>query len=82
MDYSSYEDTIAAPATIPGTGAITVLRLSGPETFPILDRTVSFRHGDASGAGGYTLKGGIVRTEDGEEKELVSGEVSLDMQGA
>ena len=74
MDFPSYEDTIAAPATTPGTGAITVLRLSGPETFPILDRTVSFRHGDASGAGGYTLKSGIVRTEDGEvlDEVLVS----------
>ena len=74
MDFSRYEDTIAAPATTPGSGAITVLRLSGPETFPILDRTVTFRHGDAAGAEGYTLKGGVVRTEDGEilDEVLVS----------
>ncbi len=74
MDFSTFEDTIAAPATIPGTGAITVIRLSGSDTFPVLDRTVSFLHGDAASAKGYTLKGGVVRTPDGEilDEVLVS----------
>lgn len=34
------EDTIYAPATIPGTGAISVIRVSGPEALIIADRIV------------------------------------------
>ncbi len=36
--YQLRTDTIAALATAPGTGAIAVLRLSGPEAFPIVNR--------------------------------------------
>ncbi|MDD3011485.1 MAG: tRNA uridine-5-carboxymethylaminomethyl(34) synthesis GTPase MnmE, partial [Bacteroidales bacterium] len=31
-------DTICAIATPPGTGAIAVLRISGPETFPVMEK--------------------------------------------
>ena len=34
------EDTIYAPATIPGTGAISVIRVSGPEALTITDKIV------------------------------------------
>ncbi|MDE7127404.1 MAG: tRNA uridine-5-carboxymethylaminomethyl(34) synthesis GTPase MnmE, partial [Bacteroidales bacterium] len=34
------EDTIYAPATIPGTGAISVIRVSGPEALTIADKIV------------------------------------------
>lgn len=48
--YSGYDDTICAPATIPGTGAITIIRVSGPEALEIADKVVSCRQG-ASAAG-------------------------------
>ena len=48
--YSGYDDTICAPATIPGTGAITIIRVSGPKALEIADKVVSCRHG-ASAAG-------------------------------
>lgn len=51
-------DTICAPATLPGTGAISIVRVSGPDTFKIIDSQVSFLHGCASQAKGYTLKHG------------------------
>ena len=51
-------DTICAPATLPGTGAISIVRVSGPDTFKIIDSQVNFLHGCASQAKGYTLKRG------------------------
>lgn len=48
--YSGYDDTICAPATIPGTGAITIIRISGPKALEIADKVVSCRQG-ASAAG-------------------------------
>ena len=51
-------DTICAPATLPGTGAISIVRVSGPDTFKIIDSQVSFLHGCSSLAKGYTLKRG------------------------
>lgn len=56
--------TICAPATSVGSGAISVIRISGPQTLPILDRMVSFRHGDAATAAGYSLKFGTVPDVD------------------
>jgi tRNA modification GTPase len=45
------EDTIVAAATPPGTGAIALLRLSGPDALPILERLLEtpahLRHGRA-----------------------------------
>ena len=36
--YIRNDDTICAPATVPGTGAISVIRVSGPEALTIADR--------------------------------------------
>lgn len=52
--------TIVAPATIPGTGAVAIIRLSGPESLSITDKVVSFRKGSASESAGYTLKYGEI----------------------
>mgnify|MGYP003319132420 CR=1 FL=1 len=52
-------DTIIAPATSSG-GAISIIRVSGPETFAIVDKLVRFRSGSASEAAGYTLKVGAI----------------------
>ena len=58
--YIKNEDTICAPATIPGTGAISVIRVSGPEALTIADKVVTCRKGNISQAEGYTLKFGFI----------------------
>ena len=58
--YIRNEDTICAPATVPGTGAISVIRASGPEALSIADRVVRCRKGSLSAAAGYTIKFGTV----------------------
>ena len=40
MVYTSFDDTIVAPATVPGTGAITIIRVSGPQALPISGKIV------------------------------------------
>ena len=39
--YIKNEDTICAPATVPGTGAISVIRVSGPEALAIADKVIT-----------------------------------------
>ncbi|SKC36345.1 tRNA modification GTPase trmE [Bacteroidales bacterium WCE2004] len=51
-------DTICAPATSAGTGAIAVIRVSGPDALAAVDRVVAFRSGTAAAAKGYTVKFG------------------------
>ncbi len=58
--YIRNEDTICAPATVPGTGAISVIRVSGPEALSIADKVVTCRKGNISETPGYTLKFGII----------------------
>ena len=58
--YIRNEDTIYAPATVPGTGAISVIRVSGPEALAIADKVVTCRKGNISEAPGYSLKFGII----------------------
>ena len=38
--YIKNDDTIYAPATVPGTGAISVIRVSGPEALTIADKVI------------------------------------------
>ncbi|MCQ2147332.1 MAG: tRNA uridine-5-carboxymethylaminomethyl(34) synthesis GTPase MnmE [Bacteroidales bacterium] len=58
------EDTIIAPATTPGTGAITVIRMSGPKTFGIVNDLVLFKKGSIEEASGYTIKFGTIFNDD------------------
>ena len=58
--YIRNEDTICAPATIPGTGAISIIRVSGPDALTIADKVVTCRKGSISEADGYTLKFGVI----------------------
>ena len=58
--YIRNEDTICAPATVPGTGAISVIRVSGPEALSIADMVVTCRKGNISDAAGYTIKFGFI----------------------
>ena len=55
-----YTDTIVAPATIPGTGAISIVRISGPECFRIVDAVVQLKSGTVSDAAAYTIHYGTV----------------------
>ena len=63
--YIRNEDTICAPATIPGTGAISVIRVSGPEALAIADRVITCRKGTIADAPGYTIKFGTVHDAAG-----------------
>ena len=58
--YIRNEDTICAPATVPGTGAISVIRVSGTEALTIADKVITCRKGSIAEAGGYTLKFGFI----------------------
>ena len=58
--YILNEDTICAPATVPGTGAISVVRVSGPDALTIADKVIKCRKGSISEAAGYTIKFGNV----------------------
>ena len=55
-----YSDTIVAPATTPGTGAISIVRISGPEAFPITDQVVKLANRTVADAPGYTIHFGEV----------------------
>ncbi|MBE6233218.1 MAG: tRNA uridine-5-carboxymethylaminomethyl(34) synthesis GTPase MnmE [Bacteroidales bacterium] len=68
------EETICAPATVPGTGAISVIRVSGPEALTIADKVVKCRRGTISEADGYTIRFGNVFTASGDvlDEVLVS----------
>ena len=72
--YIRNEDTICAPATVPGTGAISVIRVSGPEALSIADKVISCRKGSISDAAGYTIKFGNILDESGSviDEVLVS----------
>ena len=58
--YIRNEDTICAPATVPGTGAISVIRVSGPDALTVVDKLVSCRKGNIADAKGYSMKFGQV----------------------
>ncbi|MBO4467591.1 MAG: tRNA uridine-5-carboxymethylaminomethyl(34) synthesis GTPase MnmE [Bacteroidales bacterium] len=60
---NSFQETIVAPATIPGTGAISIVRLSGPDCFRIADTVVSLKSGTISGAKPYTIHFGEVNVQ-------------------
>ncbi|MCY7350259.1 MAG: tRNA uridine-5-carboxymethylaminomethyl(34) synthesis GTPase MnmE [Cytophagaceae bacterium] len=66
MHNSTFNDTICALATPPGIGAIAVLRVSGPETFSIVERLFHGHRGDKklSAQPSHTLHYGTLR--DGE----------------
>ena len=63
--YIRNDDTICAPATVPGTGAISVIRVSGPEALTITDKVVRCRKGSISEAAGYTIRFGTVHDAAG-----------------
>lgn len=65
------EDTICAPATVPGTGAIAVVRMSGKDSFAIVDKVVRVNGSTISETEGYRLRYGVVLEADGTELDTV-----------
>ena len=63
--YIRNEDTICAPATVPGTGAISVIRVSGPDALAIADNVIKCRKGNISESEGYTIKFGVILEDAG-----------------
>ena len=59
-----FDDTICAPATSVGTGAISIIRISGPDALKIADAVVRFRMGTAVSSEGYTLRFGSIADVD------------------
>lgn len=58
-----HSDTIVAPATTPGTGAISIVRMSGPQCFKIADAVVKLNHGTISEAAAYTIHYGVILSD-------------------
>lgn len=63
------DDTICACATS-GSGAIGVIRVSGPDTFAITDTLVSLKSGSISASGGYSIRYGKIHACGGDAEEL------------
>ena len=61
---TNFTDTVCAPATSVGTGAVSIIRTSGPESLAIIDKVVRFRSGSASESRGYVLKYGEIPEVD------------------
>lgn len=64
-------DTIIAPATIAGTGAISVIRMSGTKALEIADKLVRFRSGNASECPGGRVKFGEIQHDGGILDEVL-----------
>lgn len=60
---NQFGDTICAPATGTG-GAISIIRVSGPDALKLADSIVRFRTGAALSSEGYTLKFGSISEVD------------------
>ena len=58
-------DIICAPATVPGTGAISVIRVSGQGSLELADKVISLRKGSIAQSKGYTLHFGSIFASDG-----------------
>ena len=65
--YLMNDDTICAPATVPGTGAISVIRVSGGEALPVVSAMVKCVPGrEIMMAPGYSVRFGRIFLDDGE----------------
>lgn len=58
-------DIICAPATVPGTGAISVIRVSGKGSLELADKVISLQKGSIAQSKGYTLHFGSIFASDG-----------------
>lgn len=59
------DGTICAPATIPGTGAISIIRVSGEDSLAIADKVIDVKGDSLSETEGYRLRYGTIFADDG-----------------
>lgn len=64
-NYQFTGGTICAPATIPGTGAISIIRVSGNEALAIADKVIDTKGAPIAETEGYRLRYGTVFEADG-----------------
>lgn len=64
-NYQFTGGTICAPATIPGTGAISIIRVSGKESLAIADKVIDTKGVPIAETEGYKLRYGTVFEADG-----------------
>lgn len=64
-NYQFTGGTICAPATIPGTGAISIIRVSGKESLAIADNVIDTKGVPIAETEGYRLRYGTVFEADG-----------------
>lgn len=64
-NYQFTGGTICAPATIPGTGAISIIRVSGQESLAIADKVIDTKGVPIAETDGYRLRYGTVFEADG-----------------
>ena len=64
-NYQFTGGTICAPATIPGTGAISIIRVSGKEALAIADKVIDTKGVPVAETEGYRLSYGTVFEADG-----------------
>ena len=69
---NSNTDTIAAIATPPGTGAIAVIRISGPDTFRIADQVFFSRKGKLNVAASHTALFGVIKSSEAIVDEVLA----------
>lgn len=60
-----FNSIICAPATIPSTGAISIIRVSGKGCLELADNIIHLRKGKLAQANGYTLHFGSIYEKDG-----------------
>ena len=65
VNYQFTDGTICAPATIPGTGAISIIRVSGKEALTIADKIIHLSGGSLAETDGYRLRYGTIFEADG-----------------
>ena len=70
-NYQFTGGTICAPATIPGTGAISIIRVSGKESLAIADKVIDTKGVPIAETEGYRLRYGTVFEADGSVLENV-----------
>lgn len=64
-NYQFTGGTICAPATIPGTGAISIIRVSGKDALAIADKVIDTKGSPIAETEGYRLRYGTVFEADG-----------------
>ena len=66
MIINTFNETICAPATSSGTGAVSIVRVSGPDALAIADKVIRLKKGTITEAPGYSVHYGYIY--DGPEE--------------